>query len=98
MDEAPTLGCVQQPYVARIPKGFRIMNAIQNQFTQPMRDRLQTTAIGLGLVRLLQDARRLEEARTTLYSLESGFQNTETAKSIQKPCKANRLNGVPISF
>ncbi len=74
------------------------MYAIQNKFTQQMRDRLQTTAIGLGLVRLLQDARRFEEARKTLYSLESGFQTTDTAKSIQKPCEANRLNGVPISF
>jgi diketogulonate reductase-like aldo/keto reductase len=74
------------------------MNAIQNQFTQQMRDRLQTNVIGLGLVRLLQDARLFMEARAILHSLECGVQIIEAAKSIQKPCKANRLNGVPISF
>ena len=34
------------------------MLAIHDQFTRQMRDRLETTAIGLGLVRLLQDAKR----------------------------------------
>jgi hypothetical protein len=47
------------------------MHAALNQFTQQMRDRLETTAIGLGLVRLLQDAKRIEEARTTLNSLKA---------------------------
>jgi hypothetical protein len=32
------------------------------------------TSIGLGLVRLLLDAGRTEEARTTLASLQNGFQ------------------------
>jgi 3-dehydroquinate synthase class II len=50
------------------------MLAIHDQFTRQMRRRLKTTCIGLGLVRLLQDARRFDEARTTLYSLENGFQ------------------------
>jgi hypothetical protein len=38
---------------------------------RPMCDRLETTCIGLGLVRLLQDAKRFEEARTVLYALEN---------------------------
>jgi hypothetical protein len=50
------------------------MLAVHDQFTRQMRRRLKTTCIGLGLVRLLQDAKRFEEARTTLYSLEIGFQ------------------------
>jgi predicted N-formylglutamate amidohydrolase len=64
------------------------MLAIHDHVTRQMFDRLETTAIGLGLVRLLQDAKRFEEARRVLYSLESGFQS---AKAIQKPCKAIRL-------
>jgi predicted N-formylglutamate amidohydrolase len=32
--------------------------------------RLETTCVGLGLVRLLQDAKRFKEARTVLYALE----------------------------
>lgn len=47
--------------------------------------------MGVGLVRLLQDARRFEEARTTLYSLESGSQGVEEDKPSQKPSMANRL-------
>ena len=49
--------------------------------------------MGLGLVQLLQDAGLIEEARTTLYSLENGFQGAaeKSATPIQKPCKANRL-------
>src|SRR5271167_2167377 len=50
------------------------MLAIHDQFTRQMRNRLKTTIMGLGLVRLLQDARRFEEARTTLYTLENEFQ------------------------
>ena len=50
------------------------MLAIHDQFTHQMRNRLKTTSMGLGLVRLLQDAGLTEEARTTLYSLENGFQ------------------------
>jgi hypothetical protein len=78
------------------------MLAIHDQFTRQMRNRLKTTGMGLGLVRLLQDARRFEEARTTLYSLEDAFQDVaqESVKPIQKPCKVNRLNAVsrPFSF
>jgi hypothetical protein len=50
------------------------MLATHDQFSHELRNRLKTTAMGLGLVRLLQDARRFEEARTTLYSLENDFQ------------------------
>jgi hypothetical protein len=76
------------------------MLAIHDQFTPQMRSRLKTTGMGLGLVRLLQDARRFEEARTTLYSLENGFQGVpETSdKPSQKPGKAQRLKGVPRRF
>lgn len=49
------------------------MHATHDQFTRQMRRCLKTTAIGLGLVRLLQDARRFEEARATLLALEHGF-------------------------
>src|SRR5437870_4714896 len=72
------------------------MRAIHDRFTHQMRSRLKTTAMGLGLVRLLQDAGLTEEARTTLYALENGFQGVaeESDKSSQKPCKANRLKGV----
>ena len=71
------------------------MIAIHDQFTRQMRSRLKTTGMGLGLVRLLQDARRFEEARTTLYSLENGFQGTadESVMPRQKPCKANLKSG-----
>jgi hypothetical protein len=50
------------------------MLAIQDHFSHQLRDHLKTTAMGFGLVRLLQDAGMTEEARTTLYSLENGFQ------------------------
>src|SRR5271154_5753122 len=63
-------------YVACIPKGYRTMLAIHNQFTPRLRNRLKTTGIGLGLVRLLQDARRFEDARTVLSTLENGFQGS----------------------
>lgn len=67
------------------------MLAIRNKhdlFTSQMRNRLKTIGMGLGLVRLLQDARRAEEARTTLASL--GIAET-SAKPSQKHCKANRF-------
>ena len=59
------------------------MVAIHDKFTPQMRNRLKTTGIGLGLVRLLQDARRFDEARTTLDSLENGFQGV--AKGSDEP-------------
>jgi hypothetical protein len=72
------------------------MLAIHDQFTHKMRDRLKTAVMGLGLVRLLQDAGRTGEARATLYSLENGFQGVgeKSARPGRRPCKANRLKGV----
>jgi len=50
------------------------MNATHDQFSRQMSSRLMTTSMGLGLVRLLQDARRFEEAKATLYALEFNYQ------------------------
>jgi hypothetical protein len=74
------------------------MLAIHDQFTQEMRNRLKTTGMGLGLVRLLLDAGLTEEARTTLSSLENGFQGSAAAsdKTRQKP--VNPLKAVSRSF
>jgi hypothetical protein len=76
------------------------MLAIHDQFTHRLRNRLKTSVLGLGLVRLLQDAGRTEEARTTLSSLENGFRGAaeESGEPSQKPCKANRLKGVSTIF
>ena len=63
------------------------MLAIHDQFTQQMCDRLTTTCMGLGLMRLLQDAKRFDEARTTLHLLENGSCNVESDKPRQKPYK-----------
>ena len=54
----------------------RIPNHARNsrQVYPPNAPPPQDNCIGLGLVRLLQDAKRFEEARTTLYSLDDGFQ------------------------
>ena len=75
------------------------MLTIHDPFTHQLRKRLKTTVMGLGLVRLLQDARLTEEARTTLYSLENGFQGVpeESDKPSDELCKANRLKGVSRS-
>jgi hypothetical protein len=52
------------------------MIAIHDQFSRKLRNGLKTTCMGLGLVRLLQDARRFEEAKTTLCLLEDGFRSS----------------------
>ena len=57
------------------------MLAIHDQFTRQMSDRLKTTGMGLALVQLLQDAGRMEEARTVLSSLENGFQGVAAASA-----------------
>jgi|SRR5579864_709410 len=66
------------------------------RFNHQMPSRLKTTAMALGLVRLLQDTGRTQEARTTLDSLENGFKGVaeESDKPSQKPCKTNRLKVV----
>ena len=48
------------------------MRAIHDPFTREMRNRLEITVMGLGLMRLLQDAGRIEEARAILCLLETG--------------------------
>jgi hypothetical protein len=52
------------------------MLTISNQHEPLTRQKPNRTAtsMGLGLVRLLLDAGRTEEARTTLASLQDGFQ------------------------
>jgi hypothetical protein len=58
------------------------MLAIHDQhepFTCHIRSRLKITGMGLGLVRLLLDAKRTKEARATLFSLQSGFQGADEA-------------------
>jgi len=49
------------------------MRAIQDHATPELCSRLQTSAMGLGLVRLLLDAGRAGEARRTLASLQTGL-------------------------
>ena len=61
------------------------MTAFHDQATHQMRNRLEFTVRGLGLVRLLQDAGRTYEARTALYSLENGFKGA--AKQANKPSR-----------
>jgi hypothetical protein len=67
------------------------MLAIHDHVTHQMRDRLKTTGMGLGLVRLLQNAGLTGDARTTLSSLEDGFQGIAQDKPGQKPVKAKRI-------
>jgi hypothetical protein len=69
------------------------MRTIHDRFAHPICDRLQTTSMGLGLVRLLQDARRFEEAKATLYWLEHRFQGgaEKSTEPSQKTSRANRL-------
>ena len=78
------------------------MLAIHDQFTRHMRKRLKVTGIALGLIRLLQDARRFDEARTTLFSLEDGLQGIadeyESDKPNQKPRRTNRLKSASKRF
>ena len=63
------------------------MLVIHDHVTRQMSDRLENTCIGLGLVRLLQDAKRFDEARAVLDALEG----TESDQPSEKPCKAKRL-------
>ena len=45
-----------------------------NRFGSQLQDRLKTTGMGLGLVRLQMDMGLTEEASTTLASLQDDFQ------------------------
>ena len=64
-----------------------------DQLAHQMHNRLQTAGMGLGLVRLLRDAGRTEEARTTLFSLRTGFRDVDeaAAKPSRTHCHVNRL-------
>ena len=68
------------------------MLAIHDQLSRQMRSLFKTTGMGLGLVRLLQDVGLTEEARTTLSSLENGFQI-----DAEEPGKANQRKRVSRS-
>jgi hypothetical protein len=71
------------------------MFAIHDHFSRQMRNRLKFIAMGLGLLRVLQDAGLAEEARAILYFLENGVQGVAegSGKPSRKPFKANRLKG-----
>ncbi len=57
-----------------------------DQITRQLRDRLNTTGVGLGLLRLQLDAEMTEEARTTLASLQNDFQFLlHGVKATEKP-------------
>jgi hypothetical protein len=86
------LGEQRTRYVACIPKGYGTMLAIHDQFTHQTSDRLKTTCIGLGLVRLLQDAKRFEEAKATLYSLE-GVGAGKPKRRLSKRIPRSRSSG-----
>jgi hypothetical protein len=68
------------------------MLTIHDPFTPQLRNRLKTIGMGLGLVRLLQDAGRTEEARTTLAALANRFQAPTT-----KGAKKVVTNPMPIA-
>lgn len=68
------------------------MFASHDQFTSQLRNRLQTAVMGLGLVRLLLDTRRTEEARAVLASLQNGFPSVQDAtRPIRKRRRAQRV-------
>lgn len=74
------------------------MRTFHDHVTRQTSKRLKTTGMGLGLVRLLQDSGRTEEARTTLVSLENGFQDVVKDKPTRKPCKGSVASGAsPMS-
>jgi hypothetical protein len=68
------------------------MHAIHDQFSRQIRTRLKTIGIGFGLIRLLQDAGRIGEARTILSSLENGVAGVslQSNRRNQKPYSARR--------
>jgi hypothetical protein len=72
------------------------MTAFHDQATHQMRNRLEFTVRGLGLVRLLQDAGRIYEARTTLSCLENGFKGVaeKSKKPNRESLTATGLKGI----
>jgi hypothetical protein len=63
-----------------------------DDLTHQMPDRLKTTAMCLGLVRLLMDAGRTEEAKETLAFLENDFQG-ENGWEMPTAKRSNQLTG-----
>jgi hypothetical protein len=61
------------------------MLAIHDPLTRPRCDRLQTTGLALGLVRLLQDAGRTDEATAILSLLGDGFQGAAEERDEPQP-------------
>src|SRR5439155_17816747 len=53
---------------------MRVLHSRVDQITRQLRNNLETTGVGLGLLRLQLDAGMTEEARTTLASLQNDFQ------------------------
>lgn len=75
MDEASELASTH-----RLQKGYRTMSATH--------DRLGFAVMGLGLVRMLQDVKRFEEAREVLYALEGPKGAADKSpKSTRRPCR-----------
>jgi hypothetical protein len=72
------------------------MIATHDQFTRQMRSRLKTSAIGLRLVRLLQELKRFEEARTIFSSLENGFR--DVAVELATPGQESRASTENVPF
>ena len=69
---------------------MRARHSRVDPITRQLRDNLETTGVGLGLLRLQLDAGMTEEARTTLASLQNDFQLLlhgvkETEKPTVKP-------------
>jgi hypothetical protein len=70
------------------------MLAIQVRSSEEMRNRLKTASMGLGLVRLLQDARRFDEAKLTLSLLEYGCDGEQSDNASQLGKKPYRVQSV----
>ena len=68
------------------------MLAIHDQFSHQMRNRLMTSGMGLGLVRLLQDAKRFEEATTTFHLLENAVQSVESHRPDERSATSSSVS------
>ena len=68
-------------------------NNNHDQINKRVRNRLKTTSLGLRLVQLLLDAGRTEEARTTLRSLQHGYQKPEA--SSREPLRREEMTAWP---
>src|ERR1051325_8002725 len=66
-----------------------VHNGVSPRFSHRLRSRHKTTGMGLGLVRLLRDSGRADEAKSTLSLLEQGSQGAgeKTDADRQPPAK-----------